>query len=138
MEKSFKPQQLYIIKSIGQTAAIIGGFVFIYFFYGLLTAKLPVVLVIIINVLLAIFGLIGLLFIVLNFLRSQPTITIGDDYIKLRHRKVPYKDIKEYIPMRGGSEAEIITTEDKRFVLELSWFRKKDREEIIEHLTKNI
>lgn len=137
MEKLYKPVQLYLLKTLGLSGAVIGGFVFIYFFYALLTSNLPLILIIIINVIFGIFCLIAILFIILNLLNGKPTIKISEEYIQLKSIRIPFKNILEYKKAKGGSEPEIVT-EDRTYILELSWFKKKDRKEIEEVILQKL
>lgn len=138
MEKSYKPTQLYFLKTIGLTTATIAAFVFFYFFYSLFTISLPKIAIIVINILFGIFLLIALLFIVLNILKGKPTLHLAEDYIKIKYKKIPFEEIKAYRKSKGGSEPEIVTTDNKTYILELSWFTKKDKAEIEAYLISKI
>ncbi|NQY06342.1 MAG: hypothetical protein HRT68_09200 [Flavobacteriaceae bacterium] len=138
MEKSFKPNNLYLLKTIGLVLATLAGFTFIYTFYSLMTANLHRIVVILINIFFGILFLIAILFIILNILRGKPTLSISEEYIKIKYRKILFSDIKEYRPSKGGSEPEIITKDNQSFTLELSWFTKSDRKEIEDHLIKHL
>ena len=138
MEKSYKPTQLYFLKTIGLTVATIAAFVFFYFFYSLFTISLPKVAIVVINILFGIFLLIALLFIVLNILKGKPTLHLTEEYIKIKYKKIPFENIKAYHKAKGGSEPEILTKDNKNYILELSWFTKKDRKEIEAYLISKI
>jgi hypothetical protein len=138
MEKSFRPIQLYALKTFGLAFATIAAFVFIYLLYSLVTLSLPVYIAVIIHVLFGILLLVALLFIVLNFLRGKPTISISETFLKYKYRKILFENIKTYKPARGGSEPEIITKDEQSFTLELSWFKKSDRLEIDQHIKDHV
>ena len=138
MNKSYKPTQLYYLKTIGLVVATLAAFVFFYFFYSLFTLSLPKAAIIIINIFFGLFLIIALLFIVLNILKGKPTLVLTDAYIKIKYKKILFENIKAYRRAKGGSEPEIVTKDNTNHILELSWFTKKDRVEIETYLRSKI
>ena len=78
-----------------------------------------------------IFLLLVLLIAAIRIIRSNnPSISFANDYMIVGYQEVKYDDIKKFYPSKGGSEPYIITKDNHKIDLEISWFRKKDRLEI--------
>ncbi|WP_299258475.1 hypothetical protein [uncultured Aquimarina sp.] len=81
----------------------------------------------------AIFTLLIVAFVFAAFLiirSNRPTISFYNDYMIIGRQEVTYDIIKNFYPAKGGSEPYIVTKDEYKIDLEISWFRKKDRAEI--------
>ncbi len=77
--------------------------------------------------------LLILAFVVAAFLiirSNNPTISFATKHMIIGKLEVPYDQIENFYPAKGGSEPYVITKDGDKIDLEISWFRKKDREEI--------
>ena len=61
---------------------------------------------------------------------KKPGFIFNDNGFKYKRKDIKYSEIKSFIPAQGGSEPEIVFKDNSTYVLELSWFLKKDRQEI--------
>jgi hypothetical protein len=141
-EKKYYSQLAYLIKVI-LIVVVIG--VFFYIITQLsdklaetLSMKFRKNLVFIKYTLDIIFGIIGLLFILLILLRGKPQITINETRIKTNRFRKNFDELASYHPSRGGSEPYVISKDGKQYDIELSWFSKKDRQEIESFLQERI
>lgn len=135
MHKEFKATYLYIIKAVMLFAAMITAFLAFNFGMMLLNVILPVWLIYIVNIIFALFTLVFSFMLITS---KKPGFIFNDHGFKYKRKTVEYDSIKELIKAKGGSEPEIIFHNDESLVLELSWFLKKDREEIEHIIASNI
>ncbi|PHS06499.1 MAG: hypothetical protein COA88_10550 [Kordia sp.] len=135
MHKEFKATYLYIIKAIMVFAAVITSFLVFNFIMMILNALIPTWLFYTLNV---IFALFTLLFLFLQLTSKKPGFIFHDDGFKYKRKNIKYIEIKRFIPAQGGSEPEIVFHDNNTYVLELSWFLKKDRQEIEQIIATNI
>ncbi|NQY28571.1 MAG: hypothetical protein HRT69_03765 [Flavobacteriaceae bacterium] len=135
MHKEFKATYLYIIKAIMVFAAVITSFLVFNFIMMILNALIPTWLFYTLNV---IFALFTLLFLFLQLTSKKPGFIFHDDGFKYKRKNIQYIEIKRFIPAKGGSEPEIVFHDNNTYVLELSWFLKKDRQEIEQIIATNI
>lgn len=75
-------------------------------------------------------GIIIGLAILLVLFRGKPQVSINDKTLRTNRFKRDFSQIKSYHKGRGGSEPYVITHDGKQLDIELSWFSKRDREEI--------
>jgi hypothetical protein len=75
-------------------------------------------------------GIICLLTILLIILRGKPNVIITETSIKTNRFKKNFDELKSYHPGKGGSEPFVISKDGKQYDIELSWFSKRDRQEI--------
>ena len=75
-------------------------------------------------------GIISLLLILIILLRGKPQITLSATTIRTNRFKKKFDELKSYHPSKGGSEPYVISKDGKQYDLELSWFSKKDQQEI--------
>ncbi len=142
MEKRYYSQLSYLIKAI-LIIIVIG--VFFYIITELsdkiaetLSIKFRKNLVAIEYVVNIVFGIISLLFILLILLRGKPQIAINETMIRTNRFKKEFDELASYHPSKGGSEPYVISNEGKQYDIELSWFSKKDRQEIEAFLSERI
>lgn len=135
MHKEFKATYLYIIKAVMLFAAMITAFLAFNFGMMLLNVILPGWLIYVVNIVFALFTLVFLFMLITS---KKPGFVFNDNGFKYKRKKVEYASIKKFIKAKGGSEPEIIFHDDNSLVLELSWFLKKDREEIENIIASNI
>jgi hypothetical protein len=135
MHKEFKATYLYIIKAIMLFAAVITSFLVFNFLMMLLQAFIPIWLFYIIN---GVFVLFLLIFLFMQLTSKKPSFEFNDDGFKYKRKYFKYDEIKHFSPTQGGSEPEIVFLDDTTYVIELSWFVKKDRQEIEHIIASNI
>jgi len=135
MHKEFKATYLYIIKAVMLFAAVITAFLVFNFLMMLLQALIPVWLFYIIN---GIFTIFLLVFLFMQLTAKKPGFTFDETGFKYKRKHIKYTDIKRFIPAQGGSEPEIVFHDNNTHVVELSWFVKKDRQEIEQIIASNI
>ena len=135
MHKEFKATYLYIIKAVMLFAAVITAFLAFNFLMMLLQAFIPVWLFYIIN---GIFVIFLLFFLFMQLTSKKPGFEFDDDGFKYKRKYFKYTDIKRFSPAQGGSEPEIVFLDNTTHVIELSWFVKKDRQEIEQIIASNI
>ena len=135
MHKEFKATYLYIIKAIMVFAAVITSFLVFNFIMMILNALIPTWLFYTLNV---VFILFTLLFLFLQLTSKKPGFIFHDDGFKYKRKNIQYTEIKRFIPAQGGSEPEVVFHDNNTYVLELSWFLKKDRQEIEQIIATNI
>ena len=135
MHKEFKATYLYIIKAIMLFAAVITSFLVFNFLMMLLQAFIPIWLFYIIN---GVFVLFLLIFLFMQLTSKKPGFEFNDDGFKYKRKNFKYDEIKRFSPAQGGSEPEIVFLDDTTYVIELSWFVKKDRQEIEHIIASNI
>lgn len=135
MHKEFKATYLYIIKAIMLFAAVITSFLVFNFLMMLLQAFIPIWLFYIIN---GVFVLFLLIFLFMQLTSKKPGFEFNDDGFKYKRKHFKYNEIKRFSPAQGGSEPEIVFLDDTTYVIELSWFVKKDRQEIEHIIASNI
>lgn len=135
MHKEFKATYLYIIKAVMLFAAVITAFLAFNFLMMLLQAFIPTWLFYIIN---GIFVVFLLLFLFMQLTGKKPGFEFHDTGFKYKRKQFNYNDIKSFNPAQGGSEPEIVFHDNTTYVLELSWFVKKDRVEIEHIIASNI
>lgn len=142
MEKRYYSQLAYFIKAI-LIIIVIG--VFFYIMTELsdkiaetLSIKFRKNLVAIEYIVNIVFGIISLLFILLILLRGKPQIAINETMIRTNRFKKKFDELASYHPSKGGSEPFVISKEGKQYDIELSWFSKKDRQEIEAFLSERI
>jgi len=116
-------------------AAVITAFLVFNFIMMLLNVIIPTWLFYTLNVIFAIFTL---LFLFMQLTAKKPGFTFHDDGFKYKRKNIKYSEIKHFIPAQGGSEPEIVFHDNNTYVLELSWFLKKDRQEIEQIIATNI
>ena len=135
MHKEYKTTYLYIIKAIMMFAAVITSFLVFNLIIMILNALIPTWLFYTLNV---IFILFTLLFLFMQLTAKKPGFTFDDNGFKYKRKNILYTEIKSFIPAQGGSEPEIVFHDNNSYVLELSWFLKKDRQEIEQIIATNI
>ncbi|MGB1268112.1 MAG: hypothetical protein ACPG45_00075 [Flavobacteriaceae bacterium] len=135
MHKEFKATYLYIIKAIMLFAAVITSFLVFNFLMMLLQAFIPSWLFYIVN---GVFALFLLIFLFMQLTGKKPGFEFNDDGFKYKRKHFKYTDIKRFMPSQGGSEPEIVFHDNTTYVIELSWFVKKDRQEIEQIIASNI
>jgi len=135
MHKEFKATSLYIIKAVMLFAAVITSFLVFNFIMMLLNAFIPVWLFYILNV---VFVLFTLLFLFMQLTAKKPGFVFHEDGFKYKRKNIQYTEIKSFTPTQGGSEPEVVFHDNNTHVLELSWFSKKDRQEIEHIIATNI
>jgi hypothetical protein len=135
MYKEFKATYLYIIKAIMLFAAVITSFLAFNFLMMLLQAFIPIWLFYIIN---GIFVVFLLIFLFMQLTGKKPGFVFNDDGFKYKRKYFKYTDIKRFNPAQGGSEPEIVFLDNTTYVIELSWFVKKYRQEIEHIIASNI
>lgn len=81
---------------------------------------------------------ITVIIVLLLLLRNKPKFVLSETKIKTNRFSLQYKNIKGYYPSKGASEPYLMTVDGKRYDLELSWFSKKDRLNIVETIKANI
>ncbi|MGH1386009.1 hypothetical protein [Kordia sp.] len=94
-----------------------------------------VVIEYVVNILI---GIICFLLILIILLRGKPQITLNASTLRTNRFKRNFSDLKSYHPSKGGSEPYVISHDGKQFDIELSWFSKKDRQEIESFIIKQI
>jgi hypothetical protein len=135
MQKVFKATYLYIIKAVMLFAAVITGFLILNFIIMLLNFIIPIWLIYVLNV---VFALFILLFLFMQLTSKKPGFIFNENGFKYKRKEIKYSEIKSFIPAQGGSEPEIVFNDNSTYVLELSWFLKKDRQEIENTIELNI
>jgi len=135
MHKEFKATYLYIIKAVMLFAAVITAFLVFNFIMMLLNAIIPIWLFYTLNI---IFSLFTLLFLFMQLTSKKPMFKFDETGFKYKRKQIKYTDIKHFIPAQGGSEPEIVFHDNNTYVIELSWFLKKDRQEIEQIIATNI
>lgn len=133
-ERNYYSQLSYYIKGI--LIIVVVGFTF-YIIAALsnelaqwISFKLRKNLVFIEYILNGLFGIISILTIIYVLLTGKPRVTINDTTLRTNRFKKDFSELKSYHKGKGGSEPYVITKDGKKFDLELSWFSKKDRQEI--------
>lgn len=116
-------------------AAVITAFLVFNFLMMLLQAFIPIWLFYIVN---GIFIVFLLIFLFMQLTGKKPDFEFHDDGFKYKRKQFKYTDIKSFNPAQGGSEPEIIFQDNTTYVIELSWFSKKDRQEIEHIIESNI
>lgn len=116
-------------------AAAITAFLVFNFLMMLLQALIPTWLFYIIN---GIFIVFLLIFLFMQLTSKKPGFEFHDNGFKYKRKQFKYSDIKQFNPAQGGSEPEIVFHDNTTYVLELSWFVKKDREDIEHIIATNI
>ncbi|WP_298419259.1 hypothetical protein [uncultured Kordia sp.] len=133
-EKRYYSQFLYFIKILFIVILLGLAFYFITEVSDLIAEKISRSLrknmVITEYVLNSIVGLILFLAILLVIVRGKPQVTINDKTLRTNRFKRDFSEIKSYHKGRGGSEPYIISHDGKQLDIELSWFSKRDRNEI--------
>lgn len=135
MHKEFKATYLYLLKAVMLFAAVIAALLAFNFLMMLMQAFIPIWLFYIIN---GIFVIFTLVFLFMQLTGKKPGFEFNDSGFKYKRRHITYDSIKRFIPAQGGSEPEIVFQDGSTYVIELSWFVKKDREEIEEIIATNI
>ncbi len=135
MHKEYKATYSYILKSIMLFAAVITGFLILNFIIMLLNFIIPIWLMYVLNV---VFALFILLFLFMQLTSKKPGFIFNENGFKYKRKEIKYSEIKRFIPAQGGSEPEIVFNDNSTYVLELSWFLKKDRQEIENTIELNI
>jgi hypothetical protein len=135
MHKEFKATYLYLIKVIMLFAAVITAFLVFNFLMMLAQAFIPTWLFYIIN---GIFIIFTLLFLFMQLTGKKPGFQFDDNGFKYKRKYIKYKNIKAFNPAQGGCEPEIVFHDNTTYVIELSWFVKKDRQEIEHIIASNI
>jgi len=135
MHKEFKATSLYIIKAVMLFAAVITSFLVFNFIMMLLNAFIPIWLFYTLNV---VFVLFTLIFLFMQLTSKKPGFVFHEDGFKYKRKNIQYSEIKNLIPTQGGSEPEVVFHDNNTHVLELSWFSKKDRQEIEQIIATNI
>jgi hypothetical protein len=135
MHKEFKATYLYIIKAVMLFAAVITALLIFNFLMMLLQAFIPIWLFYIMN---GIFVLFLLVFLFMQLTGKKPGFEFDNEGFKYKRKHFKYTDIKRFIPAQGGSEPEIVFHDNTTHVIELSWFVKKDRQEIEQIIATNI
>ncbi len=135
MHKEYKATYSYILKSIMLFAAVITGFLILNFIIMLLNFIIPIWLMYVLNV---VFALFILLFLFMQLTSKKPGFIFNENGFKYKRKEIKYSEIKSFIPAQGGSEPEIVFNDNSTYVLELSWFLKKDRQEIENTIELNI
>lgn len=136
MQKVYKPTILYIIKIFGLivflafTLGVISIF-FDLFNYFLHSSVFELSIMIIAGALLV----IGSYFIVIS---NNPIIKLEDKRMTIGHYTIDFENIKTFSGSKGGSEPFLITKDNDRIDLQLSWFSKKDQDEIAQLLQEKI
>ncbi len=134
MYKTYTATHLYTLKSVMLVFAMIAAFL-VFNFGMMMVPIIPVWVVYVVNIVLALFAI---LFMFLLLTSKKPGFTFYEDGFKYKRKKVSFTAIKSLMKAQGGSEPEIFFTDGTSLVLELSWFLKKDRDEIITILQENI
>ena len=116
-------------------AAVITALLVFNFLLMFLQALIPVWLFYVIN---GIFIIFTLIFLFMQLTGKKPGFEFDDSGFKYKRKHIAYNSIKRFIPAQGGSEPEIVFQDDSTYVIELSWFVKKDRQEIEEIIASNI
>lgn len=133
-EKKYYSQFAYFIKAILIIAVLCFGFVLATQVSHKIAKTLSIEfrrnLVAIEYIINGFIGLISVLFILIIILRGKPQITINDKTLRTNRFKRDFSELKSYHKEKGGSEPYVISHDGKQFDIELSWFSKKDREEI--------
>lgn len=141
-EKRYYSQLAYLIKIIFIVIFLGLAYFFMTVASHKLAAELSMALrknlVIIEYTLNGIVGIILGLAILLILLRWKPQVSINDKTLRTNRFKRDFSEIKSYHKGRGGSEPYVITHDGKQLDLELSWFSKRDREEIESIILRNL
>ena len=135
MHKSYTATYLYIIKVVMLSAAVIAAFLVFNFFFMVANGVLPNWFPWIANIVFVIFGIV---FLFMQLTAKKPSFTFTEDSFKYKRKNIKYIDIARIIPAQGGSEPELVFKDNSTFVLELSWFLKKDRLAITLTIESNI
>ena len=83
-------------------------------------------------------GIILLLAILLVIVRGKPQVTINDKTLRTNRFKKDFSELKSYHKGKGGSEPYVISNDGEQYDIELSWFSKKDRNEIEKIILRQI
>lgn len=135
MLKEFKATYLYIIKAVMLFAAVITAFLAFNFLMMLAQAFIPIWLFYIIN---GVFIIFALIFLFMQLTGKKPGFEFDKNGFKYKRKYICYSEIKRFIPAQGGSEPEVVFHDDTTYAIELSWFIKKDRQEIEHIIASNI
>ncbi len=135
MPKTYTATYLYIIKMVMYSAAVIAYFFVANLALMLGNGILPDWFPWITNI---IFILFGLFFLFMQLTAKKPTFVFNSEGFKYKRKNIKYNAIKRIIPPQGGSETELVFQDNSTYVLELSWFLKKDRQAILQTITTNI
>lgn len=135
MHKQYNATYLYLIKATMLFAAVIAAFLAFNFLLMMLQAIIPTWLFYIIN---GIFVIFLLLFLFMQLTGKKPGFSFNETGFTYKRKHINYTDIKSFIPAQGGSEPEIVFHDGSTYVIELSWFVKKDRQEIEHIIASNI
>ncbi|EDP97266.1 hypothetical protein U8527_02925 [Kordia algicida OT-1] len=134
MEKRYYSQVAYLLKAVLIIVVIgVGFYIATQVSHKIateLSIKLRKDLVVIEYTINAIVGIIAFLSILVILLRGKPQISINDTTLRTNRFKRDFSELKSYHKGRGGSEPYVISHDGKQFDIELSWFSKKDRNEI--------
>lgn len=142
MEKRYYSQLAYLIKAV-LIIVVIG--VFFYIITELsdklaetLSIKFRKNLVFIEYTLNILFGIISLFLIFIIVSRGKPQISITETTIKTNRFRKNFDELASYHSSKGGSEPYVISKDGKQYDIELSWFSKKDRQEIESFIKERI
>lgn len=135
MHKNYTATYLYIIKVVMLSAAVIAAFLVFNFFFMVANGILPNWFPWIANMIFIVFGVV---FLFLQLTAKKPSFTFTDDSFKYKRKNIKYSTIERLIPAQGGSEPEVVFKDKSTYVLELSWFLKKDRIAIRQTIESNI
>lgn len=136
MQKTYTPNILYLIKIFGLIVSVVFSIVIISIFFDIIgyfiqSSWFELAIIIIALILL----LIGSYFAILS---NNPIIKFQDHYMTIGSLNVEYDQITGFFPSKGGSEPFILTSSGNRIDIQLSWFSKKDRVEIVNTIKENI
>ncbi len=141
-EKKYYSQFAYFIKVIFITILLGLAYFFMTVASHKLAAELSIALrknlVIIEYTLNGFVGIILGLAILLVIFRGKPQVSINEKTLRTNRFKRDFSEIKSYHKGRGGSEPYVITHDGKQLDIELSWFSKRDREEIESIILRNL
>ena len=135
MEKKYVPTILYIVKILATIFLTVLGFLIFDFGLSFLGFVIPNMILIIIKVVLLVMC-IGV--IVLTLMNAVPVIKVSEIAITIKGIPRRYIDIQYYRKALGGSEPYLILKDGRRIDIELSWFRKKDQQEIEQVLINKV
>ena len=131
---TYTATHLYILKSVMLILGMVAAFIM--FNFGMMMIPIiPKWIIYLVNIIL---GLFTLVFLFMLLTSKKPGFIFQEDGFKYKRKNVSFSDIKKLIKAQGGSEPEVLFNDGTSLVLELSWFLKKDREEIIATLEQKI
>lgn len=136
MHTIYKPTVLYLIKILGLIVFVVAAAVMIGIFFDvpnfLFKSQWYERAILFFCVIMI---LLGSYF---TIVANNPTIICTDSTIHIGVIELSYDEIDSFFESKGGSEPYVLTKDQERIDLQLSWFTKKDQIEITTILKEKI